>query len=103
MNQNFEKLVPILSNAFKVPTNQIQMESLLVEDLKADSLDASMALMEVEEQFGILVPERERTYRTVSDILAHIEELMQDRCGSTVPAMLPSDSTSSQFQEIHGI
>ena len=77
MCENSIKLARILSSSFKVPEEQIHPESRLLEDLKADSLDASVALMDIEEAFGILVPERERTYRTVGDILQHIEELLQ--------------------------
>ncbi len=76
MNHHLELLAPILSNAFKVPVEQIRPESRLKEDLKADSLDAAIALMDVEEKFKIIVPERARVYVTVADILAHIDELV---------------------------
>ena len=81
MCENSVKLARILSASFKVPEEQIRPESRLLEDLKADSLDASVALMDIEEQFGIIVPERERTYRTVGDILQHIEDLLQHPAG----------------------
>jgi acyl carrier protein len=79
MNENLARLVPILSNSFKIAPELVRPEARLSEDLKADSLDASVALMDIEEAFGIIVPERERTYRTVGDILQHIEELLQAR------------------------
>ena len=79
MNENGAKLVAILSHAFKIPPEQIHLESRLREDLKADSLDASVALMDIEEGFGVIVPERERAYRTVGDIHQHIEELLRAR------------------------
>ena len=76
MSTHLDLLIPILSNAFKVPAAQIRPESRLKEDLNADSLDAAMAVMDIEEKFQIIVPERERIYLTVSDILAHINELV---------------------------
>ena len=79
MSEHFEKLASILSSALKTPRESIRPESLLAEDLKADSLDASIAILDIEEQFCVQVPERERTYRTVQDILNHIEELLEKK------------------------
>ena len=79
MDDNFQKLAAILSDVLKVPLERVQRESLLFEDLKADSLDASLIMMEIEEHFDLTVPERSRTYRTVSDLLLHIEELLREK------------------------
>ena len=77
MTEHFEQLSTILSRALKVPKEAVHPESRLVEDLKADSLDASVAIMDIEDQFGIQVPDNARTYKTVQDILNHIEELLK--------------------------
>ncbi len=79
MDETFRKLAAILSDVLKVPLEKVQRESLLFEDLKADSLDASLIMMEIEEHFDLTVPERSRTYRTVSDLLLHIEELLREK------------------------
>lgn len=79
MDETFQKLAAILSDVLKVPLEKVQRESLLFEDLKADSLDASLIMMEIEEHFDLTVPERSRTYRTVSDLLLHIEELLREK------------------------
>jgi len=79
MNDTLTKVGPILSTAFCVPQDQIHTHSRLTEDLHADSLDASVALMDIEEQFGIDIPRGGRDYRTVADILQHIEELCREK------------------------
>ena len=79
MDEPFQKLAAILSDVLKIPLEKIQRESLLFEDLKADSLDASLLMMEIEEHFDVTVPERSRTYRTVADLLLHIEELLREK------------------------
>jgi acyl carrier protein len=79
MDEPFQKLAAILSDVLKVPLEEIQRESLLLEDLKADSLDASLLMMEIEEHFDLTVPARSRTYRTVADLLLHIEELLREK------------------------
>ena len=82
MDENFEKLAALLSDVLKMPVEKIQRESLLLEDLKADSLDASLIVMEIEEDFDVTVPERSRNYRTVADLLLHIEELLREKAAS---------------------
>ena len=79
MDERFEKLAEILQKVLKVPIETIRPESRLLEDLQATSLDAGMVLMEIEECFDVLVPERGREYRTVADLRAHLEELLLER------------------------
>ena len=69
------KLVPVLSRNFKVPPERITPASRLKEDLAADSLQAAVALMDIEEEFGIIVPDDRPEYRTVQDILDRIAQL----------------------------
>ena len=97
MPDHFEKLASILSRALKVPQESIRPVSLLAEDLKADSLDASIAILDIEEHFGIQVPERERSYRTVQDILLHIEELLEaKRAGLAGPGAQPARTAAAK-------
>ena len=97
MNENFDRLALVLSKVFKVPASQIRPESRLKEDLRADSLDAAEALMEIEQTFGIIVPEREKTYHTVNDIRILVEELIQAKekvahRSVAIPDGLPSEA-----------
>ena len=45
---DFEKICAMLSKQMDVPMDQITMETRLVEDLKADSLDVVELIMDIE-------------------------------------------------------
>ena len=53
----FEKLKEILAEQLDVDANSITRESLLIEDLGADSLDAIDIVMSVEDEFKLEVPD----------------------------------------------
>lgn len=69
-----EKLKTILSEQLDIDENSITAESLLVEDLGADSLDAIDIVMSVEDEFKIEVPDEIiEKIETVGDILNYVE------------------------------
>ncbi len=71
----FEKLQEILSGQFDVEASDITMESTIVEDLGADSLDLVDLIMAIEEEFDIEVPdELAENAKTVGDVVAYVEE-----------------------------
>lgn len=71
----FEKIRKILSEQLGVEESTIQRESLLAEDLGADSLDAIDIVMSVEDEFGLEVPDEViESMTTVGDIVKFIEE-----------------------------
>ncbi len=54
----FEKLKKIIVNNLPgVSEDQITMESDFVKDLEADSLDVAQIVVELEDQFGIEIPD----------------------------------------------
>lgn len=70
----FEKLKEILAEQLDVDANSITMESLLIEDLGADSLDAIDIVMSVEDEFKLEVPDEIiEKIETVGDMLNFIE------------------------------
>lgn len=70
----FEKLKSILSEQLDIDENSITTDSLLVEDLGADSLDAIDIVMSVEDEFKIEVPDEIiEKIETVGDILNYVE------------------------------
>lgn len=70
----FERLKSILAEQLDVNENSITTNSLLVEDLGADSLDAIDIVMSVEDEFKIEVPDEIiEKIETVGDILNFIE------------------------------
>ena len=70
----FEKLKEILAEQLDVDADSITKDSLLIEDLGADSLDAIDIVMSVEDEFKIEVPDEIiEKYETVGDMLNYIE------------------------------
>lgn len=70
----FEKVVQILADQLSVDPDKITMNSMLEEDLDADSLDAIDIVMSIEDEFGIEVPDEAiANMKSVGDIVNFIE------------------------------
>lgn len=70
----FEKVAEILSEQLGIDTDKISMDSLLEEDLDADSLDAIDVVMSIEDEFQIEVPDEViSSMKSVADIVNFIE------------------------------
>lgn len=70
----FEKIKAILAEQLDVDEDIITKESLIVEDLGADSLDAIDIVMSVEDEFSIEVPDEiVEKMETVNDIVTFVE------------------------------
>ena len=71
----FEKVCKIISEQFDLEMDQINEDTLLVEDLDADSLDLVDLVMSFEDEFQLEVPDEEiENIKTVGDIVKFIEE-----------------------------
>ena len=71
----FEKVRDIICEQFDLEPDQVTENTLLKEDLDADSLDLVDLVMSFEDEFQIEVPEEEvRNVKTVGDIVKYIEE-----------------------------
>lgn len=69
-----DKIKAILAEQLDVDENSITQDSLIVEDLGADSLDAIDIVMSVEDEFGIEVPDEiVEKISSVNDILVFVE------------------------------
>lgn len=69
-----EKIKAILSEQLDIDENNINADSLIVEDLGADSLDAIDIVMSVEDEFGIEVPDEiVEKMESVNDIIIFVE------------------------------
>lgn len=70
----FEKVVQILAEQLSVDPDKITMDSMIEDDLDADSLDAIDIVMSIEDEFGIEVPDEAITdMKSVGDIVNFIE------------------------------
>src|SRR5438874_13759992 len=54
-----ERVRKILAENLSVPQDDVTMESRFQEDLDADSLDLVEAVLALEEEFGVSIPEEE--------------------------------------------
>ena len=71
----FEKVQKIISDQFDLDAEKITEDTLLVEDLDADSLDLVDLVMSFEDEFQLEVPDEEiENIKTVGDIVNYIEE-----------------------------
>ena len=71
----FEKVRDIICEQFDLEPDQVTENTLLKEDLDADSRDLVDLVMSFEDEFQIEVPEEEvRNIKTVGDIVKYIEE-----------------------------
>ena len=71
----FEKVRDIICEQFDLEPDQVTENTLLKEDLDADSLDLVDLVMSFEDEFQIEVPEEEvRNIKTVGDIVKYIGE-----------------------------
>ena len=72
----FEKIKEIINSTLSCGEDVITMESSLIDDLGADSLDAVELCMTLEEEFDITIPEDKiADLKTVKDIVDYVESL----------------------------
>ena len=70
----FETVVSMIANQLKVDPATIKPETRLVEDLKADSANVMVMIMDMEDTFNITVEDDAvNTLKTVEDIVKYIE------------------------------
>ena len=71
----FEKVRNMIATQLQVDPASITMESRLVEDLKADSANVMVMILEMETEFGMEVEDEViLQLKTVGDILDYIEK-----------------------------
>lgn len=70
----FEKVVAIIAKELDKDASNIKIETRLVEDLGADSLDAVEIMFSLEEEFGMEIDdESAQSIKTVGDLVKYIE------------------------------
>lgn len=70
-----EKVIEIIKSELNITGIDINLETRIVEDLGADSLDAVELIMALEDEFNVIVSdERAQNFKTVGDIVQYLEE-----------------------------
>ena len=70
----FEKVRKLIAEQLDVDVDEITLETVITEDLGADSLDVVDLVMTFEDEFGIEIPDDAvETIKTVGDVVKFIE------------------------------
>jgi len=71
----FEAIKEIIIDQLKVDAADVNMDTHLMKDLEADSIDAVEIIMAIEEKYNIEIPDEEaEKFQRVSDLVKFVEE-----------------------------
>ena len=74
MAVDLEKVKSIISDQLGVDGSEITTESHFIDDLGADSLDTVELVMQLEEEYGLEIPDEDaEKIQTVGDVVKYIE------------------------------
>ena len=74
----FEKVRDMLAEALNISAEKITLDSNVIEDLGADSLDMVELLSRLEDEEGITIPEEDLDgLTTVGDIVRELEKIVK--------------------------
>ena len=73
-----EKIQAMLAEALNIPLEKVAPDAKIVDDLGADSLDVVELLSQLEDEFGVTIPDEEiETLVTVADVASALEKLVK--------------------------
>ena len=71
-----EKIQEMLAEALNIPVEKVTPDAKIVDDLGADSLDVVELLSQLEDEYGVTIPDEEvEALVTVADVASEIEKL----------------------------
>lgn len=71
----FDKIKDIIVEQLSVDEDDVTLDTHLMKDLEADSLDAVEIIMAIEDEFEIEVPDEDaEKFQSVGDIVKYVEE-----------------------------
>ena len=75
METMYEKVQAILARQLRVDPAIVTLDAQIKKDLGADSLDILQLLMRIEDQYGIVIPDKAlATFNTVGDVVTYLEQ-----------------------------
>lgn len=73
-----EKIQAMLAEALNLPLEKVTPDAKIVDDLGADSLDVVELLSQLEDEYGIIIPDDEvETLITVADVAKELDKLIK--------------------------
>lgn len=71
----FERVREIICEQLDLEEDRVTLDSNILEDFEADSLDFVDLVMSLEDEFGIEVPDEQvENFHTVGDVVRYIED-----------------------------
>ena len=71
----FEKIKKIIIEQLQVSEDEVTMDTNLMKDLSADSLDAVEIIMAIEDVYEFEIPDEDaEKFQTVSDLVKYVED-----------------------------
>ena len=71
----FERIRELLAEQLDIDEDKITMDSDILDDFEADSLDVVDMVMTLEDEFGVEVPDEQiENFHTVGDVVRYVEE-----------------------------
>lgn len=71
----FDKIKEIIAEQLGVEGDVVTMDTNLMKDLEADSLDAVEIIMAIEDEYDIEIPDEDaEKFQTVTDIVKYVED-----------------------------
>jgi acyl carrier protein len=78
MSELTEKVMDIVCKQLNVSKDKLNPETSFVNDLSADSLDLVELVMELEDQFGVSIPDEDaEKIQTIGDAIKYVESHSQ--------------------------
>jgi len=75
VDMSFEKIKSIIVEQLSADDSAVTMETSLMKDLEADSLDAVEIMMAIEDEFDIEIPDEDaEKFQSVGDIVRYVDE-----------------------------
>ena len=72
---SFEKIKSIIVEQLGVDEASVAIDTSLMKDLEADSLDAVEIIMAIEDEFDIEIPDEDaEKFQNIGDIVRYVEE-----------------------------
>lgn len=72
----FDDVRDVVVEQLSVPAENVKMESNIIEDLGADSLDVVELVMALEEKFDVEIPDSDaEKLKTIADVVSFVEGL----------------------------
>ena len=77
LSETAQRIIEIISDKMDKPADSLTLDMHFVNDLGCDSLDTVELMMDIEDEFGVNIPEEDaEKLETIGDAIKYVEEHM---------------------------